>query len=617
MEAFNLIRPYLASDHDLPAEDIRSEIRAVLLNLENRREGTVRCMNVLSLALSALSQQCKKLDEEISHYKSVISPIRRLPDEMLGEIFLHAMFSTKRLAPNPKEAPLVLTLVCKRWSRVAKATPRLWSKLHIVFPSRPSPSSTISPDNSESVLHQYASGVKRWLELSRDAPLFLSLYLALGHGHADSTFDQVYHPLTQELLLHIIRQSHRWHAVDLISSIRSLWLMNQLITAANVQPLLPKLRRLRFPKTGFNDASHFSQEIYGTFFPFYALSIREFSLNVQHMIAFHKSISVWELLTDLSLHQYSGPLQWLLDILRQCPKVKTLYLSLGRSDVFLVPSSGLITLPKLTTFTLRYRNDEQECICGCLEAPILTHFSFNVTEDKILPNTDNVSRPPSPLRNFLARCATLRSLTFSPLNMREQDITSIFVTVPQIECLAFDYTPRGVRPVPFSDSSPCTSPASQQLFRQHLGMLLQGIGASHCLDTAPPFLPPLPHLQSLSFLFVYLESASAALIMDICKPRLARPSPRPAEDCDSVSEFISYAPLNHIKISASKLDSTVDIQDDLARYAESVGRRVGKDLDLDVSYPYAPAFEYTEFPPSPILRPHDGISYLYRSFDDL
>ncbi|PPR01318.1 hypothetical protein CVT24_006351, partial [Panaeolus cyanescens] len=110
MEALNLIRPYLSSDQDLPAEDITSEIRAVLRSLENQREGTLRCINALSLTLSALKQQCMKLDEEISHYKSAISPIRRLPDEMLSEIFLHTVYSTKHLVPNPKKSPLLLTI---------------------------------------------------------------------------------------------------------------------------------------------------------------------------------------------------------------------------------------------------------------------------------------------------------------------------------------------------------------------------------------------------------------------------------------------------------------------------------------------------------------------------
>ncbi|KAJ7706698.1 hypothetical protein B0H17DRAFT_910311, partial [Mycena rosella] len=87
----------------------------------------------LDQALALLSQRRAALAQSLHAHKSIISPLRRLPPEILGEIFsfaVHAAYYFGDISevsgPISQQAPWVLTRVCRRWAAVALATPALW-----------------------------------------------------------------------------------------------------------------------------------------------------------------------------------------------------------------------------------------------------------------------------------------------------------------------------------------------------------------------------------------------------------------------------------------------------------------------------------------------------------
>ncbi|KAJ6501907.1 hypothetical protein C8R45DRAFT_924387 [Mycena sanguinolenta] len=87
-------------------------------------------------ALSSLQFRRKQLLQSIKTHKSILSPIRRLPPEILGEIFsliVRATFHSSGYTPLPvtQHAPWLLTRVCRHWSAVALATPTLWSMIYV------------------------------------------------------------------------------------------------------------------------------------------------------------------------------------------------------------------------------------------------------------------------------------------------------------------------------------------------------------------------------------------------------------------------------------------------------------------------------------------------------
>ena len=81
--------------------------------------------------LQKLKAQCKDLRDNINAHRAIISLIRRLPDDILREIFVYCLPPNRTAGMCATEPPLLLAHVCGRWRRVAMSTPRLWSSLRI------------------------------------------------------------------------------------------------------------------------------------------------------------------------------------------------------------------------------------------------------------------------------------------------------------------------------------------------------------------------------------------------------------------------------------------------------------------------------------------------------
>ncbi|KAK0436268.1 hypothetical protein EV421DRAFT_1132741 [Armillaria borealis] len=67
--------------------------------------------------------------------KKILSPSRRLPPEVLTEIFIRCWSLYGRTGPplDPRAVPWSLTHVCRKWREVAIATPEIWSSIHLDF----------------------------------------------------------------------------------------------------------------------------------------------------------------------------------------------------------------------------------------------------------------------------------------------------------------------------------------------------------------------------------------------------------------------------------------------------------------------------------------------------
>ncbi|KZP02992.1 hypothetical protein FIBSPDRAFT_685651, partial [Athelia psychrophila] len=105
----NLVLP--SSQTDVIASSISSALRDVLqldqdiLRLEN-----------------TLHELCRKRDEMHSFvmaHKALVSPIRRVPPEIITEVFLYS-------AEGNLESPIFLASICSRWRSIALSSPQFW-----------------------------------------------------------------------------------------------------------------------------------------------------------------------------------------------------------------------------------------------------------------------------------------------------------------------------------------------------------------------------------------------------------------------------------------------------------------------------------------------------------
>lgn len=91
--------------------------------IEEAERALAQLISDSQCAIAAMEKDKKKLEGKIAWTRAFISPIRRLPDEILREIFWF------NFEAHPCCA-WVLAAVCSLWRRLVLRMPRIWSKVH-------------------------------------------------------------------------------------------------------------------------------------------------------------------------------------------------------------------------------------------------------------------------------------------------------------------------------------------------------------------------------------------------------------------------------------------------------------------------------------------------------
>jgi len=207
-----------------------------LLSLRSR-EGTLT--NVEYQEVQQILVECQRDYDEIENQRctvdcihamalEVLSPIHRLPDEILGEIFCHASYTGPiifsggdyhRVHPShsssPYIAPFVLFRVCKHWRNVTFKTPGVFRQLVI-------------PDNSPLDFNKV---IPIWLHHSRTLPF--EIHISLG-----SSFERSNPGAKPETLHQIIPHVHR------LTSLGLSWAQLSSLLPAGTSLEAPVLRTL-------------------------------------------------------------------------------------------------------------------------------------------------------------------------------------------------------------------------------------------------------------------------------------------------------------------------------------------------------------------------------------
>ncbi|KAF9067697.1 hypothetical protein BDP27DRAFT_1296055 [Rhodocollybia butyracea] len=133
--------------------------------------------------------------DELEKLKNALSPIRRVPFDILSEIFILSCCD-KDFGNRPKQTttairytPLILASVCVAWKTVTHKTPEIWAVLYLRL-----------GDTKSRCKDQ--AWVQRWISRSRGLPLELHLQYSSGY---------IYFPLyrTREVMDTILSFRHR------------------------------------------------------------------------------------------------------------------------------------------------------------------------------------------------------------------------------------------------------------------------------------------------------------------------------------------------------------------------------------------------------------------------
>ncbi|KAF8802727.1 hypothetical protein BYT27DRAFT_7196460 [Phlegmacium glaucopus] len=138
-----------------------------------------------------ISHQLDRANQFLHDHRSILSVIRRIPPEILQEIFIQTILPWENCRWNT--VPWSLPQVCRLWRITALSISTLWSKLPTIYLHKKTPRS-------------YVAQITELLVRSRDAPI--SFYLCAPFKELDS------HPIIDALVLH----SERWQTVAIDST---------------------------------------------------------------------------------------------------------------------------------------------------------------------------------------------------------------------------------------------------------------------------------------------------------------------------------------------------------------------------------------------------------------
>ncbi|KAF5343445.1 hypothetical protein D9758_011808 [Tetrapyrgos nigripes] len=124
----------------------------------------------LESRIISLRNEQQELLFRIAQYRSLLSPIRRIPPEILGRIFGFCC-ERSRIAWDYIDCPVVkLSQVCTGWRELARTTSSLWACIDI------------DVNHPEQDIDLTVSRVKTHLTMSRQSPLHLSLGVNSDEG---------------------------------------------------------------------------------------------------------------------------------------------------------------------------------------------------------------------------------------------------------------------------------------------------------------------------------------------------------------------------------------------------------------------------------------------------
>ncbi|KAJ6483991.1 hypothetical protein C8R45DRAFT_1075295 [Mycena sanguinolenta] len=279
-----------------PSDDEISLIRAYLIPHLDK-------LTSLELRIRDLCAQRDKLKQYVDAHEALISPIRRLPQDMIQEIFLACIPTRRNAVISAREAPLLLGHICSGWRSIALSTPMLWSSLHINL------TFVLSSDDR-------VSAVAEWFKRASTCPLSLSVWQATWRIIPPSDSP----PLTRLMRL-LVNSASQWRDIELYHVPYSWLSMLDGIASPLLEGIRIKSDYIIYPLATMLESR----------------ALRRVALLHPDLGAFTQQLGLpWEFLTDLSLMNETtevrvAPSSLTFSLIRRCPRLLSLRFQMGRT----------------------------------------------------------------------------------------------------------------------------------------------------------------------------------------------------------------------------------------------------------------------------------------------
>ena len=364
---------YLNSNY-MPFDDEVVQIKTFLVQPRKQLEEMKAEMDRLQAELSSVKSKYDSLYHQFNSCASLITLPRRVPDDVLEEIFYQSLPTDRNALLDNKAAPLIFTRICRQWRQVAFASPRLWSTIHIhVLPSLPRPDSwngpsidilSIEPLRKQEELR--AAAASQWLKRSGDLPLHIS-FIAY---HDPSSYPSSVDPYLSSL----VPFSSRWKSLVL----EGQWTpFSRIFTLGTAYLRTLELLILDFDTFGYGNTGSQFQELIPSLSNCGLLTSPTLrKLSIRRLVTMFPTILsiAWGQLTHLELSVASG----------------------GWDDVITIPMSTASEILQVSTSLVSCRIKifgwADLADIHSMQLPLLRHLSIEIGGN-ILPFTDRLEVP--------------------------------------------------------------------------------------------------------------------------------------------------------------------------------------------------------------------------------
>ena len=261
--AFNV--NHLLNTNSTPSPDQRDDLQNFILQLDGAISNTDEDISSINEQIQAMQAKILVLQTRRTRlvrqrrcYSSLLSPVRYLPIEIFGKIFVYATRDRPRHVLN-------LSAVCQLWRHAALGTPMLWSTLELGHHT-----TKLNMDHH----------IDSWIQRAHSYPL--SLVIRKQGGFLD--------PVDSVLITYIA--DHQWKSITLESNDRSILTILERLEFSNVEMLesfkFSRTSRV-YSKSKFPDALR------------YAPKLKTLSLNIHDRVVFDTLPFPWSQLTSLTI----------------------------------------------------------------------------------------------------------------------------------------------------------------------------------------------------------------------------------------------------------------------------------------------------------------------------
>ena len=542
-------------NNDIPSELTIREVNESLqipLNELQEIDIEIRCLQEL---LEAMKIKRQNIQERIDDYNVILSPIRRLPLDVLHEIFFHCLPTHRNSIMKSSEAPVLLTRICSSWRAIALSSPRIWSKIHIPLPGDPGFDSTADETSLRNrhrrytgVLQVRCDVVRRWLSRSGTYPLSISMY---HPGSYPDMQNLELDELSHEMFNILLSFADRWSDVDIC-------MPEEIYTKlqGDINPtMFPSLRSIKLNL----HRDFYSNNIQST--PIQLLAapglcrINICASPTTFNMTGNLVQPIWNHLTHISLTSSTAD-RYLLVLLRKCPNLvfgSFMVTSRYSLDEPIMDEEDA-HLPCLKSLTIidSAPHETMTIIFNAIKAPALTRLSYQWFNRR-RPNVNSTIRLPTPVITLLSNSTLISDLLLDG-KISSQDTQ---------ECLR-----RGERVTHIVFGDPPPTNASGGAFYPRLldsdavqpdlfDLKILSIGSS----VVTPLVPRLEYLEAY-----HLSSLSDEDLLDLITSRI-----------NAFKHGVTTSCLKSVKIHFRR-QRQMDITEEVSRLAKEAGVEVKLEL---------------------------------------